>query len=267
MKYNDFNTNRRQQWGIFPQRMEILQNFLFLKWENIIQMFQTLFKCFNWKKHMNKLKYNDINTNQGIFPDNNVVFFPPKMEICNFFHFSNWKTLYKCSKHYSSVSIEKLHMTKLKYKDINTNWGIFPDNNGVFFPPKMEICNFVHFSNWKTLYKCSKRYSNVSIDNSTKLKYNDIQIGGFFPTTMGYFFPKKWKFAIFSFLKLENIIQMFQTLVKCLNWKSIWLGWNIITITQIVGILPTFLGNFPNKEREIPQKKSKVAFSNNNGKR
>ena len=57
-------------------------------------------------------------------------------------------------------------MTKLKYKDINTNWGIFPDNNGVFFPQKMENFNFFHFS------------------------------------------------------KLENIIQMFQTLFKCFNWET-----------------------------------------------
>ena len=57
-------------------------------------------------------------------------------------------------------------MTKLKYNDINTNRGIFPDITGVFSPKKMEICHF------------------------------------------------------FSFLKLENIIQMFQTLFKCLNWKT-----------------------------------------------
>ena len=54
-------------------------------------------------------------------------------------------------------------MIQLKYNDINTNRGIFPDDNGVFFPKEIEICNFFHFSNLKTLYKCSKRYSSVKI--------------------------------------------------------------------------------------------------------
>ena len=55
----------------------------------------------------------------------------------------------------------------------------------------------------------------------TMLKYNDINTNrGFFSTTMGYFLPKN-KVSIFvSFFKLENIIQMFQTLFKCLNWKT-----------------------------------------------
>ena len=52
----------------------------------------------------------------------------------------------------------------------------------------------------------------------TELKYNDINTNrGIFPDITGVFSPQKWKFAIFSFLKLENIIQMFQTLFKCLN--------------------------------------------------
>ena len=52
----------------------------------------------------------------------------------------------------------------------------------------------------------------------TKLKYNDINTNpGIFPDKNGVFFPQKWKLAIFSFHKLENIIQMFQTLFKCFN--------------------------------------------------
>ena len=71
----------------------------------------------------------------GFFPTT-MGYFSPKMEISNFFHFTNWKTLYKCSKRYSSVLIKKQHMTKLEYNDINMNLGIFPDNNGVFSPQK-----------------------------------------------------------------------------------------------------------------------------------
>ena len=37
---------------------------------------------------------------------------------------------------------------------------------------------------------------------------------------MVYFSPKNDKLQFLSFLKLENIIQMFQTLFKRLNWKT-----------------------------------------------
>ena len=45
-------------------------------------------------------------------------------------------------------------MTEWKYNDINTNPGIFPDKNGVFFPPKMEISNFF-------ISQIGKHYTNV----------------------------------------------------------------------------------------------------------
>ena len=55
----------------------------------------------------------------------------------------------------------------------------------------------------------------------TKLKYNDINTNRvIFPDNNGVFLPKKWKISIFSFFKLENIIQMFQTLFKCFNWET-----------------------------------------------
>ena len=48
-----------------------------------------------------------------------------------------------------------------------------------------------------------------------QLKSNDINTNrGIFPDNNGVFFPKKWKFVIFLFLKLENIMKMFQTLFK-----------------------------------------------------
>ena len=51
---------------------------------------------------------------------------------------------------------------------------------------------------------------------------------------MGYFFPNKWKLAIFSFLKLENIIEMFQNVIQVFKLKnSIWLCWNIMILTRI----------------------------------
>ena len=131
------------------------------------------------------------------------------MEISNFFHFTNWKTLYKCSKRYSSVLIKKQHMTKLEYNDINMNLGIFPDNNGVFS-------------------------------------------------------PQKWKFSSFvSFFKLANIIQMFQTVLKCLNWKQHMTRLKyIITISQIGGMFPTFGEIFPT-EREIPQSHTQTGYTSN----
>ena len=43
------------------------------------------------------------------------------------------------------------------------------------------------------------------------------QIGGFFPTSLGYFPPKKWKFAIFfisqigkHYTNVPNVIQVFK---------------------------------------------------------
>ena len=56
----------------------------------------------------------------------------------------------------------------------------------------------------------------------TELKYNDISTNqGICPDNNGVFSPQKWEFSIFvSFFKLENIIQMFQTVFKCLNWKT-----------------------------------------------
>ena len=43
------------------------------------------------------------------------------------------------------------------------------------------------------------------------------QIGGIFPTAMGYFFPKKWKLAIFfisqigkHYTNVPNVIQVFK---------------------------------------------------------
>ena len=55
----------------------------------------------------------------------------------------------------------------------------------------------------------------------TELEYNDINMNrGIFPDNKGYFSPKIGNMQFFSFLKLENIIQMFQTLFKCLNGKT-----------------------------------------------
>ena len=55
----------------------------------------------------------------------------------------------------------------------------------------------------------------------TKLKYNDINTNrGIFPDNNRVFLPKKWKISIFLFFKLENIIQMFQTLIECFNWET-----------------------------------------------
>ena len=45
-------------------------------------------------------------------------------------------------------------MIQLKSNDINTNRGIFPDNNGVFFPKKWK---FVIFS----ISQIGKHYKNV----------------------------------------------------------------------------------------------------------
>ena len=90
------------------------------------------------KEHMTNLKYNDINTNRGIFPDNNGVFFPKNGNL-QFFSFLILENINKCSKSYSSVWIEKQHINELKYNYINTNWGIFPDNNGVFSPKNRNL--------------------------------------------------------------------------------------------------------------------------------
>ena len=104
---------------------------------------------------MTKLKYNDINTNLGNFPDNNGVFLPQKWKLAFFF-------ISQIGKHYtnvpniiSSVLIKKQHMTKLEYNDINTNRGIFPDNNRVFSPQKLKFSIFVSF------FKLGKQYTNV----------------------------------------------------------------------------------------------------------
>ena len=45
-------------------------------------------------------------------------------------------------------------MTKFKYNDINTNRGIFPDNNGVFFPQKWKFA--ISF-----ISQIGKHYTNV----------------------------------------------------------------------------------------------------------
>ena len=49
-------------------------------------------------------------------------------------------------------------MTKLKYNDINTNRGIFPDNTGVFFSQKMENLQFFFISQ---IGKHNKNVPNV----------------------------------------------------------------------------------------------------------
>ena len=45
-------------------------------------------------------------------------------------------------------------MKKLKYKYINTNRGIFPDNNGVFFLQKWKFVIFL-------ISQIGKHYTNV----------------------------------------------------------------------------------------------------------
>ena len=45
-------------------------------------------------------------------------------------------------------------MTRLKYNYNNTNWGNFPDNNGVFFPKKWKFAIFF-------ISQIGKHYTNV----------------------------------------------------------------------------------------------------------
>ena len=92
--------------GYFPPKNGNLQFFSFLKLENIIQMFQTLFKGLNWKQHIIQLKYNDINTNWGIFPEINEVFFQKKGKFVIFF-------ISQIGEHYQNVP-NVIRVLKLK---------------------------------------------------------------------------------------------------------------------------------------------------------
>ena len=63
-------------------------------------------------------------------------------------------------------------MTKLKYNDINTNRGIFPDITGVFSPKKWKFAIFF-------ISQIGKHYTNVpNVIQVFKLKtaYNSVEI-------------------------------------------------------------------------------------------
>ena len=92
-------------------------------------------------------------------------------------------------------------------------------------------------------------------------------IGGFFPTSMGYFFPQKWKFVIFfisqigkHYTNVPNDIQVFKLKQHMTKLKYNYNNTNWGNFSHI-------LGEFSQKRGRNSTKKSKVAFSNNNGKR